>query len=83
MDVAGGRDVDAQHVIMWNCHNGANQRFEVDYNIQKKLVKSTNLQPNKPFFIQSRMSGGRVLYLAEKLDKDQHQIKIRKPQHQW
>jgi hypothetical protein len=33
MDVSGGRDVDGQDVIMWSCHNGANQRFDATYNV--------------------------------------------------
>ena len=61
MDVAGGRDSDMSEVIVWTCHNGMNQRFEPDYNVQKPVYASTGITPNKPFMIFSRMNGNRVL----------------------
>jgi hypothetical protein len=82
MDVAAGRDVDAQHVIVWSCHNGANQRFEVSYNVGKG-TKAARLpiKPNTPFYIQSRMGGGRVLYISKSVGNGQYEIAIREAQH--
>jgi len=67
IDVSGGQNRDGQTVILWSCHNGANQRFEVTYSVTKPLYKSTNLVAGKPFFIRSRMPGGRVLFIGAKI----------------
>jgi hypothetical protein len=43
MDVWYGKDRQNQHIVMWSCHNGINQRFEVNYNTKKPMFKSTGL----------------------------------------
>jgi len=81
MDVYWGKDVDGQRVIVWSCHNGANQRFDVNYNTQKPMFKSTGLKPGKPFFIRSRMADARVLFWDKQIGGDQFEMAIRKPQY--
>ena len=82
MDVAGGRNADNSRIHMWSCHNGLNQRFEVTYSVTKPVYKSTNLRPRKPFFIRSRMSGGRVLFWENrKIGGNQHPMSIRMPRY--
>jgi len=31
LDVSGGRDRNGQDVLVWKRHNGANQKWKVDY----------------------------------------------------
>jgi hypothetical protein len=59
---------------MWSCHNGWNQRFDVQY---KKATKSTGIRTNKKF--QIRSVGGRVLYVDRHVGGGQYQMKIRTP----
>jgi len=59
-DVSGGKDVEAQKVIMWNKHNGANQRWRIVYVDQfkeqtKGLIEDFGFFANKPFYIRSRL----------------------------
>lgn len=56
MDVSGGKDAEAQKVIMWNKHNGANQRWRIVYVDQfkeqnKGLIEEFGLFANRPFYI--------------------------------
>jgi hypothetical protein len=81
MDVWRGQDVDNQHLVAWSCHNGANQRFDLNFNIQKPLYKSTNLQEGKKFMIYSRMRDNRVLYMDKHIGGGQYQVSIRKPRY--
>lgn len=83
MDVAGGRDTDNQKVILWSCHRGANQRFEVDYNIQRPVYATSGIVPNRPFMIFSRMHGNRVLayYPQNGFGRGTYPVVIRKPQY--
>lgn len=52
MDIGQG-DRDGSIVHMWTYHNGWNQRFDADYKVEKPVIKSTGLKPNKPFMIVS------------------------------
>jgi len=56
-----------------------NQRFDADYNIKKPMYKSTGLTADKPFLIQSKMSGKRVLYYSKNIGNGQYEMAIRKP----
>lgn len=56
MDVSGGKDAETQKVIMWNKHNGANQRWRIVYVDQfkeqnKGLIEEFGLFANRPFYI--------------------------------
>lgn len=64
-DVRSAKDVEAQEVIMWNRHNGANQRWRVVYVDQfkeqtKGLVEEFGLFANRPFYIRSRLINRRI-----------------------
>ena len=81
MDVWYGKDVENQHIVMWSCHNGANQRFEVNYNTKKPLFISSGLPKNRAFMIKSKMRDGRVLYFNRHIGGGQYDVSIRKPQY--
>lgn len=81
LDVAGGKNVDGQPVILWSPHNGPNQRFEVSYSVTRPVYKSTNLKPGQPFFIRSVMGGNRVLFFDNGIAGNQYQIKLRTPKY--
>jgi hypothetical protein len=82
-DVAGGRNADGAYIMMWNCHNGLNQRFEVNYSVNKPVYKSTGIAPGKPFMIKSNLAGGKVLYYANGIGRDLYQMKIRAPKYDY
>jgi hypothetical protein len=82
MDVYWGKNRDGQRVIAWSCHNGWNQRFEVNYNVRKPVYRSTGLAANRPFMIKSRMAGGKVLYWWDHLGGGQYQMSLRKPRYE-
>jgi len=63
-DVSGGKDAEAQKVIMYNKHNGANQRWRIVYVDQfkeqsKGLIEDFGLYANRPFYIRSRLPNRR------------------------
>jgi len=63
--VSGNRDVEAQNVIVWNRHNGLNQRWNIVYDKDEKAEKTTGMgeygfKINEPFFIVSRLPMKRV-----------------------
>jgi hypothetical protein len=63
-DVSGGKDAEAQKVIMYNKHNGANQRWKVVSVDQSKeqskgLIEDFGLYANRPFYIRSRLPNRR------------------------
>lgn len=82
MDVAGAKNRDGQAVMMWSCHNGANQRFEVSYRVVRPEIK-TSLKIGKAFMIRSKMGGGRVLALnpRQKFGGNQYGVIIQKPRY--
>lgn len=56
-DVYGGKDLEAQNVISYRRHNGANQRWRIVY-VDKKskaptkgLNKSFGFYINRPFYL--------------------------------
>jgi hypothetical protein len=60
LDVSGGKDVEGQAVIVYNRHNGANQRWKILYTDKvvtqsSGLDKESGLHINRPFYIQSRL----------------------------
>jgi len=64
-DVSGGKDVETQKVIMYNKHNGANQRWKIVYVDQFKYAKEGMVEEfgffaNRPFYIRSQLSNGRM-----------------------
>jgi len=67
LDVNGGRDEEARPVIVWNRHNGANQRWKVVYKdeaakpVTKGESKEFGFQINRPFYFVSRLPMGRVV----------------------
>jgi len=74
IDIHAAKNTEARHVHMWSCHNGWNQRFEVQY---RQLRKSTGIKTKKRF--QIRSVGGRVLYVDRHVGGGQYQVKIRSP----
>jgi hypothetical protein len=70
LDVSGGKDEEGRPVIVWNKHNGANQKWGVVYldNKEKEQTKGLNedfgFHINRPFYIKSRMLFGRVAELV-------------------
>lgn len=63
--MSGNRDVEAQNVIVWNRHNGLNQRWNIVYDKDEKAEKTTGMgeygfKINEPFFIVSRLPMKRV-----------------------
>ena len=66
LDVHGGKDEEGRKVIVWNKHNGANQRWTVVYVDQAAKIKSTGLvkdfgwHANRPFYMVSRLPFHRV-----------------------
>jgi len=67
LDVTGGKDVEGQAVIVWNKHNGANQRWKIIYTdkadkpVAKGMNKDFGFEVNRPFYIVSRMPMNRVI----------------------
>lgn len=67
LDVHGGKDEEGRPVIVWNKHNGANQKWKVLYidKIDEKEEKGFNkdygFHINRPFYIVSRMAMQRVV----------------------
>jgi hypothetical protein len=61
LDVSGNRDVEGQNCIVWNRHNGANQRWRIVYvdSINDKTGKGLNrdfgFYGNRPFYIRSKL----------------------------
>jgi hypothetical protein len=66
LDVHGGKDEEARKVIVWNKHNGANQRWKIDYLDDNKEVEQNGIDKefgfhrNRPFYLVSRMPFKRV-----------------------
>jgi hypothetical protein len=66
LDVHSGRDEEGRQVIVWNKHNGANQRWKVVYldkskNEQSKgFNKEFGFHINRPFYLRSRLPMKRV-----------------------
>jgi hypothetical protein len=66
LDVSGGKDVEGQPVIVYNRHNGANQRWKVVYTDKevrqtKGLDGEFGFHINRPFYIVSRLPTNRVI----------------------
>lgn len=77
-DIYGGKDVDGQSVVFWNCHNGANQKWFPAYKLDDKQDMGFK---DRPFQIKSAMAGGRVLYVAEK--NSGYTMRMRAPKNDW
>jgi len=67
LDVHGGKDEEGRNVIMWNRHNGANQRWKVVYVDKAAPIpkegfnKDFGFYVNRPFYIVSRLPMKRVV----------------------
>jgi len=67
LDIHGGKDEEGRKVIVWNKHNGDNQKWTVVYvdkaaKIQSKgLHKDFGFHVNRPFYIVSRLPFHRVI----------------------
>ena len=67
LDVHGGKDEEARKVIVYNRHNGANQKWTIKYLDQvedgpkKGLNKDFGFEINRPFYIRSRMTMNRFI----------------------
>lgn len=64
-DISGGKDVEAQRVIMWNRNNKINQRWKIVYVDQfkeqsKGLIEDFGLYANRAFYIRSRLPNHRM-----------------------
>jgi hypothetical protein len=81
VDAANG-DVENSIVHMWTHHNGMNQKWWINYKIQRPVHRSRGLKPNAPFMIKSRMAGGKVLYWWNHLGGGQYQMRLRKPRYE-
>ena len=85
LDVHGGANENNRHVIFWPCHSGANQGWYVER--QGVEFPKYPLANGIRFQIKTLMQSGRVVYIAEKLNKGQRRLRIRdsKPAdlHQW
>jgi hypothetical protein len=70
LDVSGGKDEEGRPVIVWNKHNGANQKWRVVYLDEaekeptKGLHEDFGFHINRPFYLKSRMLFGRVAELV-------------------
>jgi hypothetical protein len=70
LDVSGGKDEEGRPVIVWNKHNGANQKWGVVYLDEAEKIQTKGLNEdfgfhvNRPFYIKSRMLFGRVAELV-------------------
>jgi hypothetical protein len=70
LDVHGGKDEEGRRVIVWNKHNGKNQKWNVVYLDKAKkeptkgLDKDFGFHINRPFYIRSRMLFKRVVELV-------------------
>jgi hypothetical protein len=66
LDVHGGRDEEGRKAIVWNRHNGANQKWKVIYLDEAKKVATKGeseefgFHINRPFYLQSRLPMKRV-----------------------
>jgi hypothetical protein len=66
LDVSGGKDAEAQKVVVWKRHGGRNQKWKVQYVDQAKdaqkegLVGDFGFYANRPFYFRSRMPMKRV-----------------------
>jgi len=88
LDSEGGRDKEGNNVIMWNKHNGANQKWKILYLDEKDkeptsgLDEDSGLYLERPFYLISRLpkhraltlSHGRYLRINDKKKNDPHQI---------
>ena len=67
LDVHGGKDEEGHKVIVWNRHNGANQRWKVLYVDKAAPIpkegfnKDFGFYVNRPFYIVSRLPMKRVV----------------------
>ena len=67
LDVHGGKDEEGRHIIVWNKHKGANQRWKIIYVDQADKIKTTGenedfgFHVNRPFYIRSRLVMKRVV----------------------
>ena len=66
LDVSGGKDAEGQSVIVWNKHNGANQKWKIIYMDKAKPVPTKGFSEefgfhiSRPFYFVSRMPMKRV-----------------------
>lgn len=51
IDVAGAHNRNGAWVHLWTHHNGANQRWDADYNVKRPVYKSSGMRADKPFMI--------------------------------
>jgi hypothetical protein len=70
MDDSGNKDKENQNIHMWKRQNGLNQQWDIVYSDQWKgeptkgqLNKRFGMYVQRPFYIVSRMRGGRNLDL--------------------
>jgi hypothetical protein len=70
LDVYQGKDVEAQKVIVWKKHNGANQRWRVVYVDKSKkeatsgFSKEWGFYINRPLYFRSRLPMQRIAELV-------------------
>jgi len=67
LDVSGGKDAEAQKVVVYKRHGGKNQKWQVRYvdeikDVQTKgLVGDFGFHANRPFYFRSRLPMQRVM----------------------
>ena len=67
LDVHGGKDEEGRQVIVWNRHNGKNQRWTVVYLDKAEDIQTKGLNADfgfhigKPFYFRSRLPMKRVV----------------------
>jgi len=67
LDVHGGKDEEGRPVIVWNRHNGANQKWTIIYTDKADKVQSKGLHADfgfhigRPFYFRSRLPMKRVV----------------------
>jgi hypothetical protein len=66
LDVEGGKDAEGQNVIVWNKHNGANQKWRMVYVDEAPAIKNEGynedygMHCNRPFYLRSQLPMKRV-----------------------
>ena len=67
-DVSGGQDRENQNIIVWNKHNGLNQRWNIVYADQDKeepkdgeFLPDFGVYAGRHFYVQTRLESGRYI----------------------
>jgi hypothetical protein len=61
-DIYGGRNTENNKVVMYNCHNGWNQRWSIAYHQRRVSGKTNGWIPDRLFTIRSK--SGRGLFVS-------------------